>query len=74
MQEAIYSLLMMNSGFICESANIDEIDPDFADMNIVCERRDAQLGHVPVELVRIRRHQRGARAQACRRLSIPWPA
>ena len=26
-QEAIYSLLMMNSGFICESANIDEIDP-----------------------------------------------
>ena len=45
-QEAIYSLLMMNSGFICESANIDEIDPDFADMNIVRERRDAKLGHV----------------------------
>ena len=45
-QEAIYSLLMMNSGFICESANIDEIDPDFADMNIVRERRDAHLGHI----------------------------
>ena len=45
-QEAIYSLLMMNSGFICKSANIDEIDPAFADMNIVRERRDAQLGHV----------------------------
>src|SRR6202040_2192966 len=27
--EAIYSLLMMNNGFICESANIDEIDPAF---------------------------------------------
>jgi 3-oxoacyl-[acyl-carrier-protein] synthase-1 len=39
-QEAIYSLLMMNNGFICESANIDEIDPAFADMPIVRERRD----------------------------------
>ncbi len=45
-QEAIYCLLMMNSGFICESAHIDEIDPDFADMNIVRERRDATLGTV----------------------------
>ena len=26
-QEAIYSLLMMNNGFICESANIEELDP-----------------------------------------------
>jgi 3-oxoacyl-[acyl-carrier-protein] synthase-1 len=42
-QEAIYSLLMMNSGFICESANIDELDPDFSDMDIVRERRDATL-------------------------------
>jgi 3-oxoacyl-[acyl-carrier-protein] synthase-1 len=39
-QEAIYSLLMMNSGFICESANIGELDPAFADMPIVRERRD----------------------------------
>ena len=45
-QEAIYCLLMMNSGFICESAHIDEIDPDFADMNIVRARRDATLGTV----------------------------
>lgn len=42
-QEAIYCLLMMNSGFICESANIDELDPAFADMDIVRERRDASL-------------------------------
>ena len=45
-QEAIYSLLMMNSGFICESAHIDELDPAFSDMDIVRERRDATLGHV----------------------------
>jgi 3-oxoacyl-[acyl-carrier-protein] synthase-1 len=39
-QEAIYSMLMMNSGFICESANIETLDPAFADMPIVRERRD----------------------------------
>ena len=39
-QEAIYSLLMMNNGFICESAHIDELDPEFADMNIVRKRID----------------------------------
>ena len=39
-QEAIYSLLMMNNGFICESANIEKLDPAFADMPIVRERRD----------------------------------
>lgn len=38
--EAIYSLLMMQSGFICESANIEELDPAFADMDIVRKRRD----------------------------------
>ncbi len=39
-QEAIYSLLMMRSGFICASANIDEIDPAFANDPIVRERID----------------------------------
>lgn len=39
-QEAIYSLLMMNERFICESAHIEEIDPAFADMPIVRKRRD----------------------------------
>ena len=39
-QEAIYSLLMMQNGFICESANIETIDPDFADMPILRERKD----------------------------------
>jgi 3-oxoacyl-[acyl-carrier-protein] synthase I len=46
-QEAVYSLLMMNNGFICESANIDNLDPAFADMPIVRERRDdVKLGCV----------------------------
>jgi 3-oxoacyl-[acyl-carrier-protein] synthase-1 len=39
-QEAIYSLLMMNNGFICESANIVDLDPEMADLPIVRERRD----------------------------------
>ncbi len=39
-QEAIYSLLMMKNGFICESANIQELDPVFADMPIVRKRVD----------------------------------
>jgi len=38
--EAIYSLLMMNNGFICESAHIDTIDPAVADMPIVRKRQD----------------------------------
>ena len=39
-QEAIYSLLMMQNSFICESANIENLDPTFEDMPIVRERRD----------------------------------
>jgi 3-oxoacyl-[acyl-carrier-protein] synthase I len=46
-QEAIYSLLMMNNGFICESAHIEELDPVFADMPIVRKRIDnARIGAV----------------------------
>jgi 3-oxoacyl-[acyl-carrier-protein] synthase-1 len=39
-QEAIYCILMMKNGFICESANIEELDPEFADVPIVLDRRD----------------------------------
>ena len=39
-QEAIYSLLMMKNGFICESANIDTLDPEFTGVPIVRERVD----------------------------------
>jgi 3-oxoacyl-[acyl-carrier-protein] synthase-1 len=38
--EAIYSLLMMQNGFITESAHIEELDPAMADMPIVRERID----------------------------------
>ncbi len=38
--EAIYSLLMMENKFICESANIEEIDPEVASANIVRKRID----------------------------------
>jgi 3-oxoacyl-[acyl-carrier-protein] synthase I len=38
--EAIYSILMLNNKFICESANIEEIDPEVADANIVRKRID----------------------------------
>jgi 3-oxoacyl-[acyl-carrier-protein] synthase-1 len=38
---------MMNNGFICESANIDTLDPAYADKPIVRERRDdVKLGCV----------------------------
>ena len=39
-QEAIYCLLMMQHGFMAESANITEIDPAFADMPILRKRQD----------------------------------
>ena len=46
-QEAIYSLIMMRNGFVCESAHIRELDPDMADMNIVRKRIDnAKLAYV----------------------------
>jgi 3-oxoacyl-[acyl-carrier-protein] synthase-1 len=39
-QELIYSILMIRNQFICESANIEELDPDFADVPIVRQRMD----------------------------------
>jgi 3-oxoacyl-[acyl-carrier-protein] synthase I len=39
-QEAIYSLLMMKNGFLCESAHIEELDPAFADVPILRKRID----------------------------------
>jgi 3-oxoacyl-[acyl-carrier-protein] synthase-1 len=45
-QEAIYALLMMQGDFIAGSAHIEELDPDFADMPIVQETRDAKLNTV----------------------------
>ena len=39
-QEAIYTLLMMQGDFVAASAHIENLDPDFADMPIIRERKD----------------------------------
>ena len=43
-QESIYCILMMQHKFLCESANIENLDPIFEDMPILRARRD----NVPV--------------------------
>ncbi|MBW1750751.1 MAG: beta-ketoacyl-ACP synthase I, partial [Deltaproteobacteria bacterium] len=40
---AIYSLLMLNNNFISASANIENLDPKAADMNIVTKTRQENL-------------------------------
>lgn len=46
-QESIYSILMMQNGFIAESANITELDPEFADVPITREcRNDVEMNVV----------------------------
>jgi 3-oxoacyl-[acyl-carrier-protein] synthase-1 len=42
-QEAIYCMLMMQNGFAAKSAHIDNLDPVFADLPILLERRDVTL-------------------------------
>ena len=41
-QEAIYSILMMQGGFIAESANIENLDPAFTDIPIARKLMDNQ--------------------------------
>ena len=38
--EAIYAILMMEHGFICESANIENLDPAFEGLPILRQRKD----------------------------------
>jgi 3-oxoacyl-[acyl-carrier-protein] synthase-1 len=45
-QEAIYSLLMMQNSFACESAHIEDLDPAFADLPILRKREDRELSCV----------------------------
>jgi 3-oxoacyl-[acyl-carrier-protein] synthase-1 len=42
-QEAIYSLLMLNNGFACESAHIENLDPAFEGLPILRARKEVQL-------------------------------
>jgi len=39
-QEAIYCILMQQNNFICASANIEEVDPEAAELPIVQQRQD----------------------------------
>ncbi|NVK30492.1 MAG: beta-ketoacyl-ACP synthase I [Gammaproteobacteria bacterium] len=45
-QEAIYSLLMMQGGFVTESANIETLDEKAEGLNIVRANQDIQLDRV----------------------------
>ncbi len=45
-QEAIYCLLMLQNDFACESAHIDNLDPEFEGLPILRERRDMRLNTV----------------------------
>ncbi|MEP3476300.1 MAG: beta-ketoacyl-ACP synthase I [Hyphomicrobiales bacterium] len=45
-QEAIYSLLMLQNNFVCESAHIDELDEAFASIPIVQKRQDVPLNAI----------------------------
>ncbi|EKR5253907.1 beta-ketoacyl-ACP synthase I [Escherichia coli] len=45
-QEAIYSLLMLEHGFIAPSINIEELDEQAAGLNIVTETTDRELATV----------------------------
>jgi 3-oxoacyl-[acyl-carrier-protein] synthase-1 len=42
-QEAIYCLLMLNNGFVAESAHIETLDPAFADLPILTKRYDGPI-------------------------------
>ncbi len=42
-QEAIYSLLMMDGGFVAPSINIETLDPELPDINIAQETRDVDI-------------------------------
>ena len=42
-QEAIYSILMLTNDFAAESANIEHLDPEFADLPILTKRSDKPL-------------------------------
>ncbi len=58
-QETIYSLLMLEHGFIAPSINIEEMDEQAAGLNIVQTDRTSADDR-DVQQLRFRRHQRHA--------------
>ena len=45
-QESIYSLLMMDRGFVAPSINVFDLDPELPPVNIVTETRQAELKNI----------------------------
>jgi 3-oxoacyl-[acyl-carrier-protein] synthase-1 len=45
-QEAIYCLLMMENDFICESANIENLEPEAEGIPVVREKTDIKLNRI----------------------------
>jgi 3-oxoacyl-[acyl-carrier-protein] synthase I len=45
-QEAIYSLLMMQGGFIAPSINIDTLDPEFEGLPIATETKETEISTI----------------------------
>ena len=45
-QEFIYSLIMMDRGFVAPSINVFDLDPELPPVNIVTETREAELKHM----------------------------
>ncbi|MFT5469663.1 MAG: 3-oxoacyl-[acyl-carrier-protein] synthase-1 [Verrucomicrobiales bacterium] len=45
-QELIYSLLMLDNGFVTASVNVDELDPELPDINIVTSNTKTSLQKV----------------------------
>ncbi len=45
-QESIYSLIMLNDGFLCASVNIDSIDENISDANILEENKQGTFKKV----------------------------
>nr|BFE95188.1 hypothetical protein GCM10020185_57240 [Pseudomonas brassicacearum subsp. brassicacearum] len=57
--EAIYCMLMMEGNFMAGSANIDELDPEVADLPILTKTREKRHHQYRDEQqLRLRRHQR----------------
>ena len=46
MHEAIYSLIMMDQGFVAPSVNIEELDPEAGNFPLVRETEEATLNCV----------------------------
>ena len=44
--EAIYSIMMINNGFIAPTINVDELCDEAKDLDIVTETRDCEISNV----------------------------